>query len=223
MSRPAVGAGHSAICDACVRRYGAERPRCRGCGIGLGAAASACGACLADPPPFERTVCAVDYGFPWNHVITAFKFQGRVELAAALAQRLMTALRRAQAGDDPLLLPERIVPVPLSDQRLRERGYNQAWELARPVSSALGIEADGRLLQRPLETAHQAELNRAARRLNLRGAFMVDPQRRSWLAGRRVALVDDVMTTGATAREAATVLLRAGAAAVQVWALARTD
>lgn len=223
LSRPADGAGSSGICDHCVRRYGNERPRCRRCGIGLGASAVACGACLSDPPPFDRTVCAVDYGFPWDRVISAFKFQGRAELAAALAQRLTAAVHRARAADKPLRLPDRIVPVPLSAGRLRERGYNQAWELARRVASALQIDADGRLLQRPLETAHQADLNRAARRQNLRGAFMVDPRRRAWVAGRQVALVDDVMTTGATACEAATVLLRAGAASVQVWALARTD
>jgi ComF family protein len=115
-----------------------------------------------------------------------------------------------------------LLPVPLAPRRLAERGYNQAWELTRRVARTLRLRADASLLLRPVETAHQAELERVQRLANLRGAFMVDPRRRDALAGRRVALVDDVMTTGATAREAARTLLRAGAASVDIWVIART-
>lgn len=180
-------------------------------------AAPACGDCLRDPPPFEHTVCAADYDFPWDGLIAAFKFRGRVELASTLAMRLAHAVRNAAHP-----LPELVVAVPLSAARLAERGYNQSWELARRLAAELRIAADATLLQRPVETSQQAELKRDQRRQNLRSAFMADPRRRSALAGRRVALVDDVMTTGATAREAAAVLLRAGAAAVDLWVLART-
>ena len=114
------------------------------------------------------------------------------------------------------------LPVPLSARRLSERGYNQSWELAQRIARQLRLPAQADLLQRPQDTRHQADLDRAERRRNLHGAFMVDPRRRALLQGRRVALVDDVMTTGATAREAAATLLRSGAAAVEVWALART-
>lgn len=215
-----AGADSPALCNTCDARFAAPRPRCGRCGIGLAVATAACGACLREPPPFEHTVCGVDYGFPWDRLIAEFKFEGRSELAGALATRLTAAVRAAAADgrDRPAL----VVPVPLDDGRLAERGYNQAWELARRVARALQLPADGRLLQRPLRTAHQATLGRADRRRNLQQAFMVDPRRRSALAGRRIALVDDVMTTGATAVEAATVLRRAGAAAVDVWALART-
>ena len=106
--------------------------------------------------------------------------------------------------------------------RLSERGYNQAWELARRLGRSLGVAADPGLLWRPADQAHQADLNRAERQRNLRSAFMTDPRRRGELQGHRVALVDDVMTTGATAREAAAALLRGGAAAVDVWVVART-
>ena len=119
-------------------------------------------------------------------------------------------------------LPQLVLPVPLSAARLAERGYNQAWELAKRAAAALGLAADATLLQRPLDSAHQATLDRRARQQNLRTAFMVDPRRRARLQGLRVALVDDVMTTGATAHEAALVLLRAGATAVDIWVLART-
>ncbi len=207
----------SALCADCVARFAAMVPRCARCGLRLGLAAPACGACLREPPPFEHTVCAADYGFPWDALIAAFKFQGRAELAAPLAERLRVAV---VAADVPL--PRWLVPVPLAPARLAERGYNQAWELARRLGRALDVAADAALLWRPADQAHQADLNRAERQRNLRSAFMTDPRRRGDLQGSRVVLVDDVMTTGATAREAAAALLRGGAAAVDVWVVART-
>lgn len=207
----------SALCADCVASYAAPRPRCACCGIGLGLPAARCGDCLRDPPPFEHTVCVADYGFPWDALIGAFKFRGRAELAGLLAGRLVAAVRAAA-----LPPPALVLPVPLSAQRLAGRGYNQAWEVARRAAAALQLPADATLLQRPLETAHQAELRRDERQRNLRTAFMADPRRRARLQGARVALVDDVMTTGATAREVGAVLLRAGAAAVDLWVLART-
>ena len=206
-----------ALCGDCIGRFAAPIARCGRCGLRLGLAAPACGECQRDMPPFEHTVCAADYAFPWDGLIAAFKFHGRTELAATLAQRLLTAVRLAA-----IPLPHLVVPVPLAPARLAERGYNQAWELARRLAPALGVAAPSGLLWRPANTAHQAELDRAERQHNLRNAFMVDPRRRRELQGARVALVDDVMTTGATAREAASALLRGGAAAVDVWVVART-
>jgi ComF family protein len=207
----------AALCGDCIGRFAATVARCGRCGLRLGLPAPACGDCLRDMPPFEHTVCAADYAFPWDGLIAAFKFHGRAELAATLAQRLLTAVRVAA-----IPLPQLVVPVPLAPARLAERGYNQAWELARRLAPALGVAAQSGLLWRPADTAHQVELDRTERQHNLRNAFMVDPRRRSELLGRRVALVDDVMTTGATAREAASALLRGGAAAVDVWVVART-
>ena len=112
--------------------------------------------------------------------------------------------------------------MPLAPGRLRERGYNQAWELARRVARLRGIAARADVLSRPVETAHQADLPRAQRLANLRAAFTVEPRGRAALQGRHIALVDDVWTTGATVRECAAVLLRAGAASVDAWVLART-
>jgi ComF family protein len=206
-----------AVCSDCVARFAAPRERCERCGIAVGAAASACGACLQDPPPFDRTVCVADYGFPWDRLIADFKFQGRVELARVLARLLADAVRRTAAR-----LPDLVLPVPLAVPRLRERGYNQAWVLARAIASELGLRADARLLQCPIATAHQADLGRAQRQRNRRTAFIVDPNRLRAVEGRRLAVVDDVMTTGATVREAAATLLSEGAAAVDVWVLART-
>lgn len=207
-----------ALCADCIARYAVPRPRCARCGLGLGLAAPACGACLRDAPPYEHTVCVADYDHPWDALIAAFKFHSRPELAQALAQRLVAAVQHAGAP-----LPALVLPVPLSPRRLAERGYNQAWELARRVATGLKLTADATLLQRPVEQEiHQAELTRAQRLRNLQGAFMVDPRLRDVLAGQHVALVDDVMTTGATLHQAANALLRGGAASVQAWVLART-
>jgi ComF family protein len=183
----------------------------------LGLEAAACGECLVDPPPFRHTVCAVDYDFPWAQLLQAFKFEGQVDLVGPLAALLEEALRRTNSPRPALVLP-----VPLAPQRLRERGYNQAWELARRVARSLRLPARADLLQRPLQAAPQAELSRAERQRNLRAAFWVPPEATALIAGRELALVDDVMTTGATAREAAAALHRAGAAAVDIWVLART-
>ncbi len=211
----------AALCGACSSRFGQAVPRCARCGLRMGLASAACGACLREPPPFESTSCVADYSFPWDRLIVAFKFEGRVELADVLAQALHEAVvvqTQARGGTVPGL----VLPVPLSPQRLAERGYNQAWELARRVARRLGTRARSDVLLRPGETAHQADLSRAERQSNLRRAFMVDPRRRPVVSGLAVALVDDVMTTGATVHEAACVLLRAGAASVQVWVVART-
>lgn len=179
--------------------------------------APACGECLREPPPFDRAVCAVDYVFPWDHLIREFKFRGQIELADPLAQRLSAAVR--SRGDSRVHC---VLPVPMTNQRLRERGYDQAWELARRVATGLRLPARADALVRTLDTVHQTALGRAARQRNLRAAFFVPGLQRADLQGARVALVDDVMTTGATLREAAAALRRAGVAGVEVWVLART-
>jgi ComF family protein len=210
-----------ALCADCGARFAPTVPRCLGCGLRLGSAGGRCGTCLRDPPPYERTVVAFDYAFPWDRLIVAFKFEGRVELAGMLAARLAQAIGREQA-ERPAPPVDVVVPVPLSATRLRERGFNQSWELARRLARTFGIAAQAHGLLRALDTAHQAQLSRAERERNLRAAFTVAPAQRTRWAGRRLALVDDVMTTGATAREAAAALRRAGAATVELWVLART-
>lgn len=176
-----------------------------------------CGACLKAPPAFDRAHAALAYDHPWDGLIARFKFRDALDLAGALAGRLLAALPAPGPG-----APGLVLPVPLAASRLRERGYNQAWELARRVAWRRRLAADALLLVRRRETPHQTDLPPAARAANVRGAFGVDPRRAHLLAGRRVALVDDVMTTGATLDEAARALLRAGAASVEAWVVART-
>jgi ComF family protein len=209
--------GGARLCAACRARFTTPAPRCPRCGERTGGGAQVCGPCLRTPPSFASAVCAVDYGFPWDRLIGGFKFREQPELAICLAAELSAAVRAAGCTTVDL-----VVPVPLSTARLRERGFNQAWELARRVAATLRLSARADLLRRLLDTAHQADLSRAERLANLRAAFVVEPAGRDRLRGKTIALVDDVMTTGATAENATRVLLNAGAAAVHLWVLART-
>lgn len=207
------------LCSACLLEHAPrpERPRCPGCGLRLALGVPRCAGCEREPPPHGLVQVAVDYGHPWDRVMMQFKFGGQVQWAQALA--LLMARSMAETAG---LQPWRIVPVPLSCERLSRRGYNQAWELARRLARRLGLQARADVLARAVDLPGQAEQDRSARLHRLRGVFQVPANARPWLAGQRVALVDDVLTTGATAAEAARTLLAAGAAEVQVWAFART-
>ncbi len=176
-----------------------------------------CGGCLVEPPPFTRTVAAVDYEHPWDGLITQFKFHAALDLAPALVARMLAA--NAPTADAP---PQLLLPIPLSEARWRERGYNQAWELAKRLALALDCTADATLLLRLRDTPHQLALPPDERAGNVRAAFAVEPHRLAEVRGRRITLVDDVMTTGATVAEAARTLLQAGASEVDAWVVART-
>lgn len=214
------------LCAACLERHAAPMRRCRRCAIGLphglrhGLAASlpVCGACLREPPPLSAAVAAVDYGHPWDRLIARYKFHDAVGLAGPLAALL--AERLIATPDLPA--PDLILPVPLTAERLRERGYNQAWELARRLGRRFDRPASADLLLRLVGGAHQAALHGDERRRQVHGAFALAPGAAARVAGRTVALVDDVMTTGATLHELARTLQRAGAHEVQAWVLART-
>jgi len=209
------------LCQACTQRFCAPQRRCPRCALGLSPGVDIvlpCAGCIGQPSAWRRAVCAQDYAFPWSGLIGDFKFRGDVALASLLAQRLAYAVADAPGARDV----DVVLPVPLSAPRLQERGFNQAWELARRLGHLLGLATAVDLLQRPVDTAHQLDLSLQDRARNLRGAFMVTPGRQHMVAGRRLALVDDVMTTGATLREATRALMQAGAASVDVWAVART-
>ncbi len=211
--------GTSRVGAECAARFALPVPGCGRCALPVPRDVAICGSCIAAPPPFDATVARVDYAFPWDRLITAFKFHGALDLAPALGEAIVQARRDAPVPDQPLL----VVPVPLSDSRLRERGYNQAWELARRVARRLRCEADASLLLRIRDTPHQLDLPPDARAGNVRGAFAIEPRRSGAPRGRAVvALVDDVMTTGSTTAEIAGVLKEAGAASVAAWVVART-
>lgn len=167
-----------------------------------------CGACLKSPPAFDASIAVWRYGFPVDKLVQALKFEHRLALAGFFAQALLAGPR--PAGDLMLALP-------LSAQRLKERGFNQAVEIARPLSRALGIHLDLDACRRVRETAPQTRLPWKARRANVRNVFECGID----LGEKSVVVVDDVMTTGATLGEFARLLKRHGAVRVTNWVVAR--
>lgn len=179
-------------------------------------AAGLCGRCQREPPPFERCTAAFRYEDPLPTLVGSMKFQSKLNLVRLLGELLADALKdeSRRPGWQP---PAAILPVPLHPQRLRSRGYNQALELARVVSRRLAIPVDSGCCQRRRPTQAQAELNERRRLTNIRGAFEVTSE-----VPRQLAILDDVVTTGATVSELARVLKRAGCEQIDIWALART-
>ncbi len=205
------------LCSSCIGRFAQRRNRCRRCALPVGAAVEVCGRCLTDPPGHDLAIAALDYAAPWDGVIAQFKFHSALELAGALSERLLETIRATG-----LPAPGLMLPAPVSQRRLRERGYNQAWELTRRLARRLGAATSPDLLLRIADRPPQLSLPRQDRLANVRDAFAIEPLRRGELHGRDVTVVDDVMTTGATAEEITAVLRRAGVARVQIWTLART-
>ena len=212
------GWGLGRVCADCRQRFAPIVPRCRHCALQVPAGIETCGECLASPPPFDAAFARVDYAYPWDRLIPAFKFHAALDLAPLVVEAMVEAGVDGAAETRESL----VVPVPLSDVRLRERGFNQAWELGRRLAPRIGGRAEPSLLLRLRDTPHQIALPPGERAGNVRGAFAIEPRRRSEIRGRTVALVDDVMTTGSTAAEIAHVLRHAGAARIEVWVVART-
>jgi ComF family protein len=168
-----------------------------------------CGACIADPPAFTTVSAAFVYAWPLTTLIQQFKYAGNLALTRMLADAI-----RAPG----LAAVDIIIPMPLAPARLRQRGFNQALELARHVGAALRTRIDARAIRRVRDSAPQAMLPWRERAKNIRGAFVYGAD----LSGMRVAVVDDVLTTGATLNELARTLRRAGATEVHGWMAART-
>ncbi len=171
-----------------------------------------CGACLADAPHFDETVSAFQYVYPLDRLVQAYKFSANLGLLPLFAEAVARAVGAGNAQRGPVL----VIPLPLAPKRLAERGFNQSALLGAQVSKILGLRFEARGMLRVRETPPQTGLNREARLKNVRGAF--DCTQR--LDGH-VAIVDDVMTTGATLSEAAKVLKKVGAVHVSAWVIAR--
>lgn len=203
------------MCNACVARFAQPRARCQRCALQVPPEVAVCGACLRAPPLFDACIAAVDYAYPWASVIAQFKFQDDPGWAPVLAM----LMRSAPWAEPALDAADCVVPVPLSTERLRERGFNQSAQLARLLAPG---KADSSTLLRVHATEAQSALGRAERLRNLPHAFALEPTRASAVRGRRVVLVDDVMTTGATLHAATQALREGGAAHVTALVLART-
>ena len=207
-----------ALCSPCETELPWLGAQCQICALPLPAQGLICGACLKKPPPFDHVEVPWRYAFPLDSLITRFKHHAKWPLGRLLGELLSHHLQHA--FENGLPRPALLVPVPLGKRRLRQRGFNQAGMLATWLGASLNLPVDAHLLRRERETGAQQDLDAAARQRNLRQAFaLTEPER---IRGLHLALVDDVLTTGATADSLARLLKKAGAARVDVYCLART-
>jgi ComF family protein len=176
-----------------------------------------CGACLRDPPYFDAAIAAFEYTFPLDRMIQAFKFSANLSLVDFFAD----ALAEKISASSDLPLPDLVVALPLAPKRLASRGFNQSALIAAKLGARLQRNVGHTAMLRIRETPPQTGLSRAERRKNIRGAFDVRAQNHESLAGKRVAIVDDVLTSGATLSEAAAALKHAGVVHVDAWVIAR--
>ena len=170
-----------------------------------------CGACLRHPPAYDRTIAAFSYRFPVDQLIPALKYHSRLAIAQVLGQHLAQAVAARPR-------PDLLIPMPLHPARIRQRGFNHATEIGRVVAGSLNLTLDFECCKRVRDTPPQVALAYDQRRRNVRGAFVCEMD----LTGKRIALIDDVMTTGTSLDELAKTLKKAGATEVETWVVART-
>lgn len=206
------------LCVPCESEMPWLGEQCDICALPMVDTQSRCAACLQRPPSFSQVIAPWRYAFPIDSLITRFKHHAKWPMGRLMGELFIQHLQHR--FDEGLPRPEALLPVPLAPKRLRERGYNQAAMLARWIGKPLAVPVDERSLLRIKETPPQQGLDARQRKRNLNGAFTVrDPAR---LQGKHLALVDDVLTTGATAERLATLLVDSGARRVDIYCLART-
>lgn len=195
---------------------------CQQCSLPFNSEADFCGHCLHTPPAFSHSVIPFCYQYPLDSLIQGFKYRRHLAAGRALAQTLAVKIQHHyQETHQPW--PEVILPVPLHWTRRWQRGFNQAELIGEELARALNLPLQSRACRRNQRTPSQKGLSRAQRQKNLRGAFEMTPGAEAMIAGKCVALLDDVVTTTATARELGSLLIRRGGAKeVHIWALART-
>jgi len=202
------------ICSPCVERFAQPLARCPQCA--LPGHTTTCPACTQHPPPWERSLCAVPYGYPWDTCLARLKFEGDSAMGRALAH----VMQHAPGIEPALEVAQWVVPMPLSSERLRERGFNQALVLARHLGPRKTL---GQALLRIRDTAPQASLPKAQRLQNVVGTMVVHPRHAKALKGCHVVLLDDVMTTGSSLHAAALALRQVGVQHITAMVFARTD
>lgn len=205
------------VCENCVSKYAQPVARCPTCALALPAAhLSYCGACLVKRPPLDACFAAVSYTFPWTDCIARYKFGSDPAWSKILGLLMQSSSQIDAALEDA----DVVLPIPLSNKRLRERGYNQAHELCKQLAAD---KTDPHLLLRVKHTEEQSRLRRTDRLKNVATAFAIDPLRAAEVKGKQVVLVDDVMTSGSTLFAAARVLRQAQAAHITAVIFARTE
>jgi len=207
-----------ALCAPCLDELPWLGAQCSVCALPLPAPGLTCGQCLQEPPAFQRVIAPWRYDFPVDSLISRFKHHEKWPFGRLMAELLGQFLH--YRFDEGLPRPDCLLPVPLSRRRLRQRGFNQAGMLAQWLGASLQLVVQPKLLLRTQDTPAQQGLDARARQRNLRQAFALADQ--AQVAGRHLALVDDVLTTGATVQALARLLINAGARRVDIYCLART-
>ena len=214
------------LCEDCENRLPRVRLCCGVCGIPLSTSGSTsiCGRCLLKPPPFTLCRGVFHYRSPISNLLARFKYHGHFAsgraLAWQLAQRLIDYYETIEAMSGSVQLPQLLIPVPLHKRRLRERGFNQAALISKVITQRTAIPMANHLLIRTRHTEAQSRLHAINRAVNLNNAFSA-VELLPAAASRRVAVIDDVVTTTATASAVSRALLAAGAERVDIWAIAR--
>ncbi|MEO7107762.1 MAG: ComF family protein [Rhodoferax sp.] len=204
------------ICEACVAAFAQPVARCTTCALPIVSGIHQCGACILNPPPVDACLAALPYAYPWSTLVADFKFRQHPSWAASFA----TLLRAAPWVEPALDAADMLLPMPLSRERLRERGYNQAHALARALD---GPKLAHGVLLRVRDTPPQRTLPRSERLRAVQDAFAIDPLESHRVKNKRVVVIDDVMTSGASLHAAARVLRGAGAIHITALVLARTE
>lgn len=207
------------FCVACTQKLPILAQSCRICAQKLTFLDShmelTCGTCLHTPPPFNRLYALFPYEYPIPQLIKALKFRHDLTIARTFSILIGEKIRRNWYVNQPL--PERIIPVPLHPLRLRERGFNQSLEIAKPIARSYPIQLDRFSLERIRSTAAQSGLSAVKRAANVKSAFKISGK----VAGLHLAVIDDVVTTGHTIAEVCLSLKNAGARQIDVWCCAR--
>lgn len=203
------------LCSECLQLFLQDTQRCSTCALPVlaqlnGVCDCSHWACLP-----TRSLALVNYTYPWNRIIAQLKYQQQVQLTEFLSRQMMKLVAIQQV----IQQADYVCPVPLSDQKIRQRGYNQAYELVKKLAKN---KAQAQLILRMQQGAAQATLNRQQRLTNLAGVFQIDPFQIEKIQNKKIVLVDDVLTTGATVQAVCQVLKNAGVAEVSVLVLART-
>jgi ComF family protein len=216
--------GNNLLCIGCHMDlpYTAHRQLCQQCGLQLESLSLVCGHCLTHPPAFARCIIPFAYEYPLDALIHRFKYRRHLTSGKLLSQLLAEYLKHHAQADADWHTPDLLIPAPMHWLRRWQRGFNQAEVLAQHLAHQLHIPLATQIVQRTHKTPAQKELTRTERQQNLRKAFMISAKNCTHIQGKRIALIDDVVTTTATVRELSQLLINAGAKDVQVWALART-
>ncbi|RZA00107.1 MAG: ComF family protein [Moraxellaceae bacterium] len=194
---------------------------CKQCKLALSTEDALCGHCLRQPPAFSQSYIPFAYTYPLDSLVLKFKYHRHLTSGKLLGTLLADHIQ--QCSQEPSWqMPHLLIPAPMHWTRRWQRGFNQAEILTAYIASKLQLPYSLHLIKRQQRTPSQKELSRLERQKNLRKAFSISDKNASIIAGKRIALIDDVVTTTATVRELSKLLRKAGAADVQVWALART-